>query len=148
MFLIALLLQAVSTLGAAGIAWYRILVQLPLLRTVDRRRRGRYLLPMETLEQFLVAPLLLLETLSTLAVLFALPGTLPMLNPLAGFALLAFLWVLQLTVARPRLHALVSGFSARHMRALLCAVRLQACAWTLRAALVLMLILRVMQALQ
>lgn len=144
---IALLLQAAVTMGLAGIAWYRLLVHLPLLRRVGRYRLARYVLPMETLELFIITPLLLVETLAAFVVLLAAPQRqVPSIYPLAGVALLVLIWILQLAVARPQLRALTGLFSARGMRALLCASWVQAVAWTLRGAIALMLLLFSMRA--
>ena len=145
LFSIALILQAACSIGLAGIAWYRLLVQLPLLRRVDARRLPRYVRPMETLEQFVIGPILLVESLSALMLPLALPDAIPLSYPVVGLALLALIWVLQIVVARRHLRVLAHGFSARAMRRVLCAAWVQAAAWTFRAVLILFIILLAMR---
>jgi hypothetical protein len=145
-FPIALILQAACSIGLAGVAWYRLLVHLPLLRRVDRRRLPRYVLPMETLEQFVIGPILLVETLSSLMLLLAIPVTIPQFYPAAGLALLVLIWVLSIAVARKSLHVLSRGFSAMAMRRVLCAAWVQSVAWTFRAVLILFIMLMAMRA--
>lgn len=131
-----LLVHAGATVAMAGLVWFVQLVHYPLFAHVGRDGFARYELEHTRRTTWLVAPLMLVEAATALALLAADPSALTV----AGAALLGVVWLSTALVQVPLHGRLERGFDAGAHRRLVRSNAVRTSAWTGRAAIALALL--------
>ena len=135
---IALLLSnAASTFALAGLIWTIQLVHYPAFRYVAEPQ----FVDFETFHQrqisWVVVPLMLVELLSTVALLAWCPSGLPLRFAIVGALLVLAIWVCTFAVQVPLHNRLAQGFDRAAIDALVHTNWIRTILWTLRAGLLL-----------
>lgn len=139
-----LLVHAAATWALVGLIWTVQLVLYPLFARVDPAAFPAYHEAHVRRITFVVAPLMLLEAATALALLVRPPeGTCPPL-PWVACALLVVVWVSTAGLQVPCHRRLEAGFDAAAHRTLVRTNWIRTAAWTLRGGLVLLWCLRVL----
>ena len=139
-----LLVHAAATWALVGLIWTVQLVLYPLYARTDGAAFPAYhALHMRRIT-FVVAPLMLVEAATAVALVVAPPeGTCPPL-PWVAVALLAVVWLSTAGLQVPCHRRLESGFDAAAHRTLVRTNWVRTVAWTMRGGLVLLWCLRVL----
>ena len=138
------LLMLNATLGQAAIAWVLQLVHNPLFIRLGRRRFTPYVRTAFSILLMLTAPLMLVELLATIGFAVLLPARIHPDLAWAGLLLLAVVWGVTLHHHRPAVRSLSREFDPAVFRKLLCAQWVRTFAWSFRAVIVLMMMLRLL----
>lgn len=141
---ISLILQIAAACGLAGIAWYRHFAVYMTVHRVGRRLFPRALAGARTVDAIVAGPLLAVDMLAACVYLFVVPVTVAPVVPLAGAAAVFGAAALALFPKRRVLRALATEFSAAQYRRLLCFHWQFALLCSIRAILVVLLLLNVM----
>jgi len=134
-----LLLQALSTLALTGLIWFVQVVHYPLLGRVGRSEHRAYHAAHVRRTGWVVAPLMLAEAGTALALALR-PGGLPPGAAWAGLGLVGFLWASTFLVQVPCHERLARGFDEAAWQRLVRTNWLRTGAWTVRAGLVVWLL--------
>jgi hypothetical protein len=127
-----LALHTFTTLFMCGLAWFVQVVHYPLMARVGERHWCEYERAHGTRTTWVVMPVMTLEALAALQLVWTAPGS----ATWAGLALVALLWLSTFLVQVP-LHArLAQGFDAHLHGRLVASSWLRTGAWSARAALV------------
>lgn len=131
-----LALHTFTTLFMCGLAWFVQVVHYPLMARVGEPQWCAYERAHGTRTTWVVMPVMTLEALAALQLAWTAPG----LATGSGLALVALLWLSTFLVQVP-LHArLARGFDARVHGRLVATSWLRTCAWSARAALVVLVL--------
>ena len=117
---IALVLQIATACGLAGIAWYRQIVQYPLLRRIDRRSFRRYMQPLGVLDAMVVGPLLVVDLLASFVLVVVAVHSAEVFLLFAGAGLSLCALSVALFPVRRHMRATAREFSPRSYRRLFC----------------------------
>lgn len=131
-----LLVHAGATVAMAGLVWFVQLVHYPLFAGVGRDEFARYEAEHTRRTTWLVAPLMLAEAATALALLAADPSALT----IVGAALLGVVWLSTALVQVPLHGRLEGGFDVEAHRRLVRSNAVRTAAWTGRAAIALALL--------
>jgi hypothetical protein len=136
---ILLLLQLFSTLGMFGLIWFVQIVHYPLFLDVGHAQFAAYEAAHANRTTYVVAPLMLMELVTSLLLLF--PATRPDGMSVAwawvGAALVGVIWASTAFVQVPLHNELQSGYSTAVIGRLVATNWVRTVAWSCRAALVL-----------
>lgn len=135
-----LIVHALSTLAMMGLIWFVQVVHYPLLRLIPTEAFASYEQSHTRRTTVVVAPLMLLEIVST-ALLWAHRDALNGHLLLAGTILLAVVWLSTFAVQVPMHARLERGKDARIIDRLVASNWIRTIAWTLRGAVSLLLFL-------
>jgi hypothetical protein len=138
---LVLLLHTGVTLFLCGLIWTVQLVHYPLFARVGSDSFTGYEQEHQKRISRIVAPAMLLELGTALALLVRQPEALPRWAPSAGLTLIAAIWMSTALGAVPQHRRLSSGFSESALGRLLRANWQRTAAWSLRGILVLYMVL-------
>ena len=132
-----LLLHAAATLFMTGLIWFVQVVHYPLFARVGDDGYAGYQAAHVRRTGWVVAPAMLAELVSGVALLWLRPGGVPAAWIWLGLGLLAVVWFSTALVQVPRHDALAAGWDERAGRELVGTNWLRTIAWSVRALLVL-----------
>ena len=138
---LVLLAHAAATLFMTGLIWFVQIVHYPLLGHVGRAARTDYAKRHAHLTTFVVAPAMLVETLTAAAIVALHPPSVPFAAAAAGAALLAVIW-LSTGVVQVPLHGRVQRDDEAAIRLLVSTNWVRTWAWSVRAILALVMLAR------
>lgn len=141
---IVLLLHAASTLWMTGLIWFVQVVHYPLFSLVGTDDFATYEHAHTTRTTLVVGPPMLLELATTVMLLGLTSDEVPRGAAWTGAALLALIWVSTALLQVPQHSVLALGFDARAYEVLVQSNWIRTIGWSLRAALSLWLLWRVM----
>ena len=134
------LLHAAATLCMTGIIWFVQIVHYPLFDAVDGKIFGAFERRHAAATTLVVAPAMLLELATAVALVVSPPaGTSPLL-PAAGIVLLAVVWASTWLVQAPCHTRLAQGFDAAVHRRLVTTNWIRTLGWSARALLALAMV--------
>jgi hypothetical protein len=137
---VVLLLHAGATLALAGIAWFVQIVHYPLFPRLQSGGFPNYKAESMRRTGWVVAPLLALETVTALFLMWRRPFGLPLPLAVAGLSLVIVNWLSTLFLQMPRHRTLGKGFDHYAYRELVATNWIRTLTWTARAAIVLWMI--------
>ncbi len=137
-----LLLHAAATWFMTGVIWLVQVVHYPLFAFADRARYGAMAAAHSERITWIVGPAMLVELGTALWLLARPPAGAPRALLVAGLALLAVIWLSTALLQGPDNGRLVAGFDAEVHRRLVATNWLRTIAWSARAILVSLLLLR------
>ena len=144
---LVLLLHAASTLWMTGLIWFVQVVHYPLFSLVGDAGFAAYEHAHTTRTTLVVGPPMLLELATTVALLGLTSDAVPRSAAWMGAALLAAIWLSTALLQVPQ-HSLLSlGFDARAYEVLVQSNWIRTVGWSLRAALALWLLWRLLPSL-
>ncbi len=129
-----------ATLALAGLVWFVQVVHYPLLALVGRDAAAAYAAAHGRRTTWVVAPLMLVEAGTALALLLARPADVSGLLAALGAGLVAVVWLSTALLQVPRHRVLALGFDERAHLALVASNWLRTAAWTARGILVLWMV--------
>ena len=135
-----LFVHAAATLAMTGLIWFVQLVHYPLFACVDRRGFAEFERRHQARTTWVVAPLMLTELATAVALVRTPPGDGWAPWAWAGLLLVAFLWATTALVQVPLHKRLDAGWNADAHRALVRSNWLRTAAWTARAVVALVLL--------
>lgn len=138
---IVLLLQLFATLFMVGLIWFVQIVHYPLMAAVGAERFTDYKRRHQTLTTYVVAPVMLLELASALALVVMAPPASRMIVVI-GLALLIGIWLSTWLLQVPAHTALSARYSEAQLLRLVASNWIRTMAWSLRGVLVLSLTLQ------
>lgn len=138
--LVVLLVHAAATLLMAGVGWFVQVVHYPLFAAVGPERYPAYADEHQARTTRLVAPLMLAEAATAVALLVARPAGASAALAWAGAAVLAVVWASTAFLQVPRHRILSGGWDAAAARGLVTTSVVRTAAWTARAGIVLALL--------
>ena len=136
---ILLLLQLFSTLGMFGVIWFVQVVHYPLFLQIGPADFPAYEVAHANRTTYVVAPLMLVELVTTGLMLLPRlrPGPVSAGGAWAGAGLVCALWLSNALLQVPLHNRLHDGYSAEVIRQLVATNWIRTAAWSTRAALVL-----------
>lgn len=134
-----------ATLGMFGVIWFVQLVHYPLFGRVGVERFAAYQAEQERRTAWVVTPLMPLEGLTAVLLLWWRPDAVAPALVWAGLILLAVIWLSTGFFQVPQHRRLEEGFSARAHRLLVTSNWVRTAGWTARAALVLWMTARALR---
>ena len=137
-----LILHAAATWFMTGVIWLVQVVHYPLFTFADRARYGAMAAAHSERITWIVGPAMLVELGTALWLLARPPAGAPRALLVAGLALLAVIWLSTALLQGPDNGRLVAGFDAEVHRRLVATNWLRTIAWSARAILVAVLLLR------
>ena len=137
---IALLLHVASTLSMVGLIWFVQIVHYPLLARVGREDFAQYELDHQKLTTRVVAPLMLTELGTAIALLWWQPTGVTTAPLGIGLALLISIWAVTYAVQVPQHAALTRSYDSLTHRRLVQGNWFRTIAWSGRGALVLWIV--------
>ena len=132
--------HAGATLAMTGLIWFVQLVHYPLFACADRRVFADFERRHQARTTWVVAPLMLTELATAVALVRTPPGEAWAAWAWAGLGLVAFLWATTALVQVPLHKRLSAGWDAEAHRALVRSNWLRTAAWTTRAVVALVLL--------
>ena len=135
-----LLIHAGATLCMTGVIWFVQVVHYPLFELASERRFERFAAEHQRRTGFVVAPLMITEAATALALLVAPPLGLGRGLPWLGALLLASIWLSTALVQVPLHRRLGGGRDASAIRRLVASNWLRTAAWSGRGWLALALL--------
>lgn len=134
-----LLIQIAATLGLTGVIWLVQIVHYPLFSFVGGEKYREFHIAHMNLISYVVAPLMILEALSAILIIFYQPGNAESWQLWIGAILVCIVWASTFLLQVPLHENLAKGFDVETHRALVNTNWIRTVAWTIRAALVLWL---------
>lgn len=131
-----LLLQVTTTWAMTAVIWFVQLIQYPSFARVDAARFADFHGFHSTRITFIVAPLMIVEALSALALVWRHARYMHAWEVWVGFGLVALVWASTAFLQVPMHTRLGSGFDETAWRFLCNSNWVRTIAWSLRAALV------------
>ena len=131
-----LFLQVASTCLMVGVILFVQVVHYPLFSRVGREEFVVYEQEHQRLTTFLVAPLMMVELVTALALLWYRPAGVDLWMVMLGIALLAVIWMSTWLVQVPQHAALATGFQREVQRLLVVGNWWRTVAWSFRGVLV------------
>jgi hypothetical protein len=141
-----LLLNLASTGVMIGVIWFVQVVHYPLFAGVGAAGFCGYAVEHARRTTWVVAPPMLIELGTGLALLWRRPDMMPLTWAATGLVLLAVVWAATFGLAVPRHAELGRGFDARAHRRLVRTNWVRTAAWTARGALVAAVVVRAVAA--
>jgi hypothetical protein len=126
-----------ATLGMFGVIWFVQVVHYPLFARVGTERFAAYQAEHERRTGWVVTPLMPLEGLTAILLVWWRPGGITPALVWAGVILLAVIWLSTAFFQIPQHRRLEEGFSPRAHELLVATNWVRTVSWTSRAALVL-----------
>lgn len=124
-----------ATCAMVGLIWFIQTNHYPLFRLVGADRYIDYQAEHTTRTTWVVAPVMALEALTSLAVLIVTPAGVTRASSLAAFALLAAIWLSTGFVQVPLHRRLLTGFDDSTHRRLVASNWLRTVTWTIRGSI-------------
>lgn len=136
--------QAFATLGMFGVIWFVQLVHYPLFQQVGAQQFAAYSAAHANRTTVVVAPLMLLELATTMALLLPTlrPAIVDAREAWVGAALVLILWLSTALLQVPLHNQLRAGYTPVAAQRLVATNWIRTAAWTLRAGLVLTWLVR------
>lgn len=128
-----------STLMMTGLIWFVQLVHYPLVRFVGENGFTRYQHEHMRRTTWIVAPLMIAEAISAVAIFFFIQGTIAKWMAAAGCVLLLCIWISTAALQVPCHRRLIAGFNANTAERLVATNWARTIAWTLRSMIALTL---------
>lgn len=144
MLKVALLTNLVATFFMVGLIWFVQVVHYPLFAQVGRPEFVGYELAHSRLTSLVVIPPMLIELLTTVVLVLGRPTGMRRGEALLGGVLLAVIWGSTFLLQVPRHGQLASGFDGLAHAALVATNWLRTVAWSLRGALLLRVVSRML----
>ena len=138
---VVLLLHAAATLFMFGLIWVVQLVHYPLMDCVSAERFAAFEKEHQRRISYLVGPAMLIEGATAIALFWFRPPTVPSSLVIAGLALIAVNVVSTAALQVPCHTRLARGFDRETHRRLVTTNTIRTAAWSVRAALVLAMLL-------
>lgn len=135
-----LLAHAAFTLCMTGLIWFVQVVHYPLFARADRTAFADFAREHAARTSFVVAPLMLGEAATAIALVLAPPAHAPAGLPWLGILLLAGVWLSTAALQVPCHRRLARGFDASVVQRLLRTNWLRTTGWSLRAIVALWLL--------
>jgi len=132
---VLLALHALATIMMAGLIWFVQLVHYPLFALVEASNLVRYEREHTRRVTWIVAPLMGLEALTAVALVFLVSGTALRVVAIAGLLLVAIIWASTAFLQVPCHRKLSAGYDLSTTRRLVTTNWLRTWAWTARACL-------------
>lgn len=131
-----LMLQQVSTLAMVGLIWFVQVVHYPLFGKVGVGDFHDYEHSHQQRTTLVVAPLMMTEGITALALLWIRPATIPVAAVIVGVLLVALVWASTFWWQVPFHQRLSKSFDADTHRQLVQSNWLRTVAWSIRGVLV------------
>ena len=131
-----LLLNAFATLAMVGLIWFVQIVHYPLFAKVGTQSFAEYEQSHQQRTTFVVAPLMLIEATTAIALLGFRPAGVSDLSVVVGLLLLAVIWLSTAFLQVPAHGRLTAAFSPLTHRRLVASNWLRTAAWSGRGLLV------------
>lgn len=144
MIALLLILQLVSTLGMVGVIWFVQVVHYPLFGKVGISGFRDYEQDHQRRTTLVVAPLMLIEAVTAVALLWLRPDSIPPSLAAAGLGLVALLWASTFLWQVPAHERLAKTFDSATHRNLVRSNWLRTLAWSARGVLVCWMCLRLL----
>ncbi len=138
-------LQVGSTLAMFGVIWFVQLVHYPLFGRVGTERFAAYQAEQERRTAWVTTPLMPLEGLTAILLLWWRPEGVSLALVWIGLILLAVIWLSTAFFQVPQHRRLEEGFAARAHRLLVASNWVRTAGWSARAALVLWMTARALR---
>ncbi len=135
--ILALLLNAASTLFMTGLIWFVQIVHYPLFGSVGAEGFSRYETLHTSRTTVVVGPPMLLELGTAALLVWQRPLGVAPVQAFAGLVLVGAIWLSTLLLQIPRHNTLGGGYNADAHRALVSTNWIRTFAWSARAVLVL-----------
>jgi len=132
------LAHAAATLFMTGLIWFVQVVHYPLFAAVGGAQFAAYSRAHQSLTTLVVAPTMLVEAFTAVALVAFRPPGLPGWIVWTGLALLAVIWLSTFALQVPAHGRLAAGFDPEIGDALVSSNWIRTAAWSGRAALVLL----------
>ncbi len=142
MIALLLMLQLVSTLGMVGVIWFVQVVHYPLFGKVGISGFRDYEQDHQRRTTLIVAPLMLTEAATAVALFWLRPDGIPVPFAIVGLGLLAVLWASTFLWQLPAHERLAKSFDSATHRNLVRSNWLRTVAWSARGVLVCWMCLR------
>lgn len=139
------LVNLVSTLFMTGVIWFVQLVHYPLFRRASRTMFFEFVRGHSIRTSWTVMPPMLVELLSSIALLMQPPEFLESALAQLGVVLVAAIWLSTFLVQVPLHRKLSNGYSATAVRALVLTNWIRTLLWTARAILLLLVLAEVLK---
>ena len=131
-----LIVHAMVTFAMTGIIWFVSLVHYPVLKTLSKRQAVIFEAEHWNRTMRLAVPMLLIELLSAILLVFYRPVGVSVVLPSVGLVLLAAIWISTWSVCVPCHIHLKNQYEQKYMTELLSANRFRAIMWSLRTVIV------------
>jgi hypothetical protein len=136
---ILLAVHALATIMMAGLIWFVQLVHYPLFQLVGADDFARYEQGHTRRTTWIVAPLMILEMITAVSLVFLVHGIALRALTIVGVVLVVAIWTSTALVQVPCHRTLLTGFDLPAARRLVTTNWLRTVAWTVRAGLALVL---------
>lgn len=132
-----LVAQIAATWTMVGLIWFVQVVHYPLMSSVGAAQFAAYEARHTRRTTWIVAPTMLVELGTALAMVLRPPASVAAISVWAGFALLGVIWLSTATLQVPAHRRLERGFDAAVHRRLVATNWIRTACWTARGLLVL-----------
>ena len=139
------LMNLIATLMMTGIIWFVQVVHYPLFSRVGFSEFARYEIAHSNLTTFVVAPLMLIELITAVLLVWQRPPALSVFWLITGFALVAVIWATTFFLSVPQHNKLSLGFDLAAHRTLVLTNWIRTAAWTGRSLIMLSLLGKLMK---
>jgi hypothetical protein len=133
-------LHAVSTIALFGLIWFVQLVHYPLFHRVGPEGFAEYESSHQRRTSCVVAPLMCIEALTSVALMFSIHVGWPRFLALLGVVLVACIWLSTVLVQVPCHRKLTRGYDAEVTQRLVLSNWLRTVAWTCRTPIAVVLL--------
>ena len=133
---ITLLLHAATTLAMTGLIWFVQVVHYPMFSRVGESQFTAYEVIHQRRTGWVVGPLMLLEIITAVAMIWIRPPQVSLPLVAVGLVLLVLIWLTTAFLSVPAHRQLESGFQSAAHRRLVSTNWIRTVAWTLRSGLV------------
>ena len=140
---IIILIHVWATLLITGVIWFLQIVHYPLLQHVTRDGFSHYVYKHSQRAGCVIAPLMFLETLTAVLLLWWAPAEIPPEVVWLGLGLIVVILAVTTFLQVPQLEKLTYGFKEEAFSALVRNHWLRTVVWTLRSLLVLWILIQV-----
>jgi hypothetical protein len=137
---LVLLANVASTLMLVGLIWFVQVVHYPQFARVGAERFTHYQSEHVRLTTWVVALPMLVEAVTSVALVWKPPGQDLALACWGGLSMVIVIWVATAVLQVPRHNALAAGFDSEAHRGLVLSNWIRTIAWSLRGVLVLILL--------
>ena len=132
-----LLIHAAVTLAMVGLIWFVQIVHYPLFSKVGRSEFKGYEVEHQRRTTWVVAPLMLVELISAIALIWIRPAAVSSWLAWTGIIVIAGVWAMTYWVQVPQHARLAAAYDADTVRRLVSGNWCRTAAWTARGLLVL-----------
>jgi len=138
-----LLLHVAATLAMVGLIWFVQIVHYPLFSQVGRESFCRYEMDHQRLVMWIVAPGMLTELATAVALLWLRPAGIASPSIWLGILLVASIWIVTYSVQVPQHASLAMSYDSEIQRKLVKGNWIRTAAWSARGLLVLWMLCQV-----